>query len=77
MMSGYVDNPTATAVAFDEDGWLMTGDITYTRKGKVCIIDRAKVSNSCQSAVHSFASQNFRKYPQIMCTAPLTPSSRT
>ena len=46
MMSGYVDNPTATAAAFDEDGWLRTGDIAYTRKGKVYIIDRAKVSKT-------------------------------
>lgn len=44
MMSGYLDNPTATAAAIDEDGWLRTGDIAYVNKGKVYIIDRAKVS---------------------------------
>ena len=43
MMSGYLDNPTATAAAMDKDGWLRTGDIAYTIKGKVYIIDRAKV----------------------------------
>ena len=43
MMSGYLDNPTATAAAIDKDGWLRTGDIAYTVKGKVYIIDRAKV----------------------------------
>ena len=43
MMSGYLDNPTATAAAIDKDGWLRTGDIAYTIKGKVYIIDRAKV----------------------------------
>ncbi len=43
MMSGYLDNPTATAAAIDKDGWLRTGDIAYAIKGKVYIIDRAKV----------------------------------
>ncbi|KAK0508724.1 hypothetical protein JMJ35_009000 [Cladonia borealis] len=42
MMSGYLDNPTATAAAMDKDGWLRTGDIAYTIKGKVYIVDRAK-----------------------------------
>ena len=44
MMSGYLDNPSATAATFDEEGYLRTGDIAYTREGKVYIIDRAKVS---------------------------------
>lgn len=44
MMNGYLDNPTATAGAISPDGWLRTGDIAYTNKGKVYIIDRAKVS---------------------------------
>ena len=45
---------TATAAAFDEEGWLRTGDIAYTRKGKVYINDRAKVSNSAkQQSIHS------------------------
>lgn len=43
MMSGYLDNPPATAAAIDKDGWLRTGDIAYTIKGKAYIIDRAKV----------------------------------
>ena len=44
MMNGYLDNPAATAAAIDKDGWLRTGDIAYLNKGKVYIIDRAKVS---------------------------------
>ncbi|MCJ1277724.1 hypothetical protein MMC21_005538 [Puttea exsequens] len=42
MMSGYLDNSTATKAAIDEEGWLRTGDIAYVNKGKVYIIDRAK-----------------------------------
>ncbi|KAK4695400.1 hypothetical protein P7C71_g2338, partial [Lecanoromycetidae sp. Uapishka_2] len=42
MMNGYLDNPTATKAAIDEEGWLRTGDIAYLNKGKVYIIDRAK-----------------------------------
>jgi len=43
MMNGYLDNPTATAAAIDEHGWLRTGDVAYVNKGKVYIVDRAKV----------------------------------
>ena len=54
MMSGYLDNPTATAAAMDKDGWLRTGDIAYTIKGKVYIIDRAKV---CHDVYGQYCSQ--------------------
>ncbi len=53
MMNGYLDKSTAYAAAIDEDGWLRTGDIAYVNKGKVYIIDRAKVSPSFSN--HSYS----------------------
>ena len=54
MMSGYLDNPVATAAAIDEEGWLRTGDIGYCNKGKVYIIDRAKVISLSAAATPQF-----------------------
>lgn len=42
LMLGYLNNPTATAEAFDTDGWLSTGDIGYEKHGKIYIVDRKK-----------------------------------
>lgn len=42
LMTGYLGNPKATTDAFDEDGWLNTGDIGYMRDSKVYLVDRAK-----------------------------------
>lgn len=42
LMTGYMGNPTATAEAFDVDGWLDTGDIGYIRDSKIYLVDRAK-----------------------------------
>ncbi|KMU76787.1 long-chain-fatty-acid-CoA ligase [Coccidioides immitis RMSCC 3703] len=40
---GYLGNPTATAEAFDTDGFLHTGDIGYmTEEGLIRIVDRIK-----------------------------------
>lgn len=58
MMSGYLDNPTATAAAIDKDGWLRTGDIAYTIKGKVYIIDRAKVCHCPMNVYAQYCSQH-------------------
>lgn len=38
----YLDNPSATAEAFTEDGWLKTGDIGYIEDGKIYLVDRVK-----------------------------------
>jgi len=42
IMSGYLNNATATKEAFTPDGWLRTGDIGYINSGKIYLIDRAK-----------------------------------
>ena len=43
LMLGYVDNEAATTEAFDNNGWLRTGDIGHVRDGdKVYIVDRKK-----------------------------------
>lgn len=43
LMSGYFNNPKATADSF-VDGWLKTGDIgVIDKRGRVFIVDRQKV----------------------------------
>lgn len=43
VMLGYYENPTATAEAIEDDGWLHTGDIAVrSESGHVRIIDRRK-----------------------------------
>ena len=44
LMQGYLGNAEASSGAFDEDGWLRTGDIAYRYQGKYWIVDRKKVS---------------------------------
>jgi len=41
VMSGYYDNPSATAAAI-QDGWLHTGDLGYTVDGRIYITGRKK-----------------------------------
>lgn len=42
MPRSYLNNPSATAEAFTQDGWLKTGDIGYIENGKIYLIDRVK-----------------------------------
>jgi len=43
VMSGYLDNPEATAATLDADGYLHTGDVaTVTKDGVFTIVDRVK-----------------------------------
>ena len=48
VMQGYLDDPQATAVAIDADGWLHTGDIaTLDAEGNMRITDRLKDMYIC------------------------------
>lgn len=48
VMLGYLDDPDATAVAIDSDGWLHTGDIgTLDAAGNLTITDRLKDMYIC------------------------------
>ncbi|MDX1784761.1 MAG: long-chain-fatty-acid--CoA ligase [Roseovarius sp.] len=43
VISGYFDNPAASAAAFDADGWFATGDIaSVDAQGRLTVHDRAK-----------------------------------
>lgn len=41
-MKGYLNNPTSTAEAFTEDGWVRSGDVGFVRDGQYYVIDRTK-----------------------------------
>jgi acyl-CoA synthetase (AMP-forming)/AMP-acid ligase II len=42
-MKGYINNPEATALTVDRDGWLHTGDIARVKEnGSLRIVDRVK-----------------------------------
>ena len=41
-MKGYLNNPTATAEAITEDGWVRSGDVGFVKEGKWYVIDRTK-----------------------------------
>ncbi|MGZ3442515.1 MAG: class I adenylate-forming enzyme family protein, partial [Polyangia bacterium] len=42
-MLGYLDDPTATAAAIDDDGWLRTGDVgRLDEDGRLWVVDRKK-----------------------------------
>ncbi|XP_068249585.1 probable 4-coumarate--CoA ligase 3 [Palaemon carinicauda] len=43
IMAGYYRNETATSSAFDQDGWLLTGDVGYyDQDGFIYVVDRIK-----------------------------------
>ena len=42
-MQGYLNNKEASDEAMVADGWFKTGDVGYTDRGKIYIVDRKKV----------------------------------
>ena len=43
-MTGYLNNPAATADAFTADGWFKTGDLAYSEGESFCYLARLKDS---------------------------------
>ena len=47
-MMGYLNDTTTTQIAFTNDGWFMTGDLSYVNdKDQWFIVDRKKVLRPC------------------------------
>lgn len=44
VMTGYLNNPAATAQALSPDGWFRTGDLGYTSEGRFVYLSRLKDS---------------------------------
>ncbi|MCL4144983.1 UNVERIFIED_CONTAM: hypothetical protein GTU68_042179 [Idotea baltica] len=66
-MTGYLNNPTATAETVDDDGWLHTGDIAIIDEhAHMTIVDRMKeLKTVTLEDIQALVSENLVSYKQI------------
>jgi long-chain acyl-CoA synthetase len=68
VMSGYWNNPEASAKAFSEDGWLRTGDVGFLdADGFITIVDRIKdmIISKSENIYSAEIERAFQEYPGL------------
>jgi acyl-CoA synthetase (AMP-forming)/AMP-acid ligase II len=69
VMSGYWNNPEASAAAFSEDGWLKTGDVGFLdADGFITIVDRIKdmIISKSENIYSAEIERAFQELPGLM-----------
>ena len=77
VMAGYLNNPAATAAAFDADGWFKTGDVGFVdADGYITFTDRLKELikyNGFQASAAATASPLLLSAPALCACSPRLP----